>query len=51
MADTKKCAHAACNCQVTGKKYCSEWCEDAKHVTEITCQCSHPSCQGEALKA
>jgi hypothetical protein len=51
MSETKKCAHAACSCQVSGsQKYCSTKCESAKHVTELTCQCGHSSCQGEVLK-
>jgi hypothetical protein len=52
MTDVKKCAHPACNCIPPDKqKYCSEVCEDAKGITELTCQCDHPACQGEALKA
>jgi hypothetical protein len=51
-SESKKCAHPACSCHVhEGKKFCSETCEDAKNVTELTCQCDHPGCRGEALKA
>jgi hypothetical protein len=51
MKNTAKCAHRACNCvPAEGNKYCSDTCADAKRVTEITCQCQHPGCQGEKLK-
>jgi hypothetical protein len=51
MTATSKCAHPACNCvPQSAKKYCSETCADAKRVTELTCQCQHPACQGEKLK-
>jgi hypothetical protein len=43
---TKKCAHPACGCTVSGKdKYCSEYCKDAKDLTELTCTCEHPECR------
>lgn len=52
MTETKKCAHPACNCTVSaGQKYCSSKCESAKKMTELTCQCDHPGCRGEQLKA
>jgi len=52
MNETLKCAHPACSCvPADGNKYCSETCADAKRVTELACQCQHPTCQGEALKA
>jgi hypothetical protein len=52
MSETKKCAHPTCDCIPPEKqKYCSEVCEDAKNITEFTCQCDHPACRGEALKA
>lgn len=52
MTETKKCAHPACDCVAAVKsKYCSEKCEDAKNMTELACQCDHPACRGEALKA
>lgn len=52
MSTPKKCAHEACSCiAADGKKYCSETCEAAKDVTELACQCNHPGCSGEALKA
>jgi metallothionein len=51
MAEVKKCAHPACSCIPAEKqKYCSEVCEDAKGMTELACQCDHPTCRGEALK-
>lgn len=50
MATKDKCAHPACNCTaVDGSKYCSETCADAKDMTELACQCKHPSCQGTTL--
>ena len=49
MTDSKKCAHAACNCTVTGDgpfgKYCSEHCKDAGEQTELMCDCKHPGCR------
>lgn len=52
MTAVTKCAHPPCNCvPADGKKYCSEPCADAKGVTELTCQCQHAACQGQALKA
>jgi hypothetical protein len=51
MTTTSKCARPACNCvPEEGQRYCSATCADAKHVTEIACQCQHPACQGEQLK-
>jgi len=51
MSTTKQCAHPACSCTVPdGKTYCSESCELAKGLTELTCQCQHPQCRGEELK-
>jgi len=39
------CAHPACNCMVPeGEKYCSAYCEDAGHTTEISCNCGHAGC-------
>ena len=52
MSETKKCAHPACSCSVSGgKKYCGNACESAKKTTELTCQCDHPGCQGAQLKS
>ena len=43
--DTKKCAHPACTCQVTGDtKYCSQYCKDAGNTAEIACNCGHAGC-------
>jgi len=48
MADTKKCAHPACNCTVeNGEKYCSTYCRDAKNTVELMCNCQHPGCADE----
>jgi metallothionein len=52
MTEKKKCAHPACSCTAPDtQKYCSQTCQDAKNVTELACQCDHPGCRGEALKA
>jgi hypothetical protein len=52
MNTPSKCTHPACNCvPADGKKYCSDTCSDSKGLLELTCQCQHPECQGEALKA
>ena len=41
----KKCAHEMCKCMVSdGQKYCSTYCEDAKNVTSLKCDCGHPAC-------
>jgi len=49
----KKCAHPACNCQVSeNQKYCSQYCTDAAATTEISCNCGHAGCavtEGEAV--
>lgn len=46
-----KCAHPACNCvPAKGQEFCSEVCRSAKGMTEITCQCQHPECQGNGMK-
>jgi hypothetical protein len=51
MSTTTKCAHPACSClALQGKSYCSDTCERAKDLTELTCQCQHPECRGELLK-
>ena len=48
--DLKKCAHDTCNCiPKDGKKYCSTFCEDAKNVTTLKCDCPHPECSGRAI--
>jgi len=52
MTATSKCARPACSCvPPEGKKYCSATCADAKGMTELSCQCQHPACQGQALKS
>jgi len=41
----QKCAHPACNCIPEGTgKYCSQYCEDAKGIMELSCNCGHPGC-------
>ncbi len=45
MTEIKKCAHPACNCQVSeDEKYCSPYCEAAADTTEIACNCAHAGC-------
>jgi hypothetical protein len=44
MAETKKCAHPACNC-TTDEKYCSDYCRDAGDEVEIACDCGHDVCE------
>ncbi len=42
------CAHPSCKCQVAEKnKYCSEYCLEARDITEIGCGCEHPPCLDE----
>lgn len=49
MADEKndnKCAHPSCDCPASKEdKYCSEYCKDARDVTEIGCGCEHQGCR------
>jgi len=49
MADTEKCAHPACSCQVAkgGQwgKYCSEICKKKGQQTELRCECRHSGCE------
>jgi hypothetical protein len=49
MADQKKkCAHPSCSCSVPAdRKYCSQYCEDAKDTLELSCNCEHPGCAME----
>ncbi len=43
--EVQKCKHPACNCAAPeGEDYCSEACEDAGDLTELSCQCGHPGC-------
>lgn len=45
MAASEKCAHPACNCTAApDSKYCGAYCEDAKDITELACDCGHPGC-------
>jgi metallothionein len=49
MSDPKTCANPACSCVPAEKeKYCSPHCEALEGETEISCECGHPSCKGEA---
>jgi hypothetical protein len=49
MAETAKCAHPACECQVEKGaphgKYCSEHCKEKGQTTELRCECRHPACR------
>jgi hypothetical protein len=46
----KKCAHETCQCLARdGQKYCSTFCEDAKNVTSLQCDCGHPGCSSQKL--
>jgi hypothetical protein len=48
MAESKKCAHENCTCICTdGKKYCSQFCEDAKGTQTLSCDCPHAECGGK----
>lgn len=50
MAETKKCAHPPCQCTPpNGEKYCSTYCEDAKNVTTLECECGHAACESKTL--
>jgi hypothetical protein len=50
-APLTKCAHAACDCVLPyGTEYCCTTCGDASGMVELTCQCDHLMCRGEALK-
>jgi len=51
MADQKKCAHPSCNCTVQKGKYCSDYCHDARGTMELSCNCRHPECAGQAAAA
>jgi hypothetical protein len=47
MAEAKKCAHEGCSCMAAeGSKYCSEYCQDSKGFTTLSCDCKHPGCTG-----
>jgi hypothetical protein len=49
MADAKKCAMDGCLCTVTEGKYCSAYCEGAKDMTTLMCECGHPACTSPKL--
>ena len=41
----KKCACPPCSCLAPeGKKYCSMYCEDARNLSLLQCECNHPGC-------
>jgi hypothetical protein len=49
MTDPTKCAHPTCKCLVSKDsphgKYCSEHCKEAADLTELRCDCKHPTCR------
>jgi hypothetical protein len=47
-SESKKCAHPACKCMVPPHEgaYCSQYCKDAKKMTEMACGCPHEGCRG-----
>ncbi len=48
----KKCAHPSCNCIVEkGKKFCSDYCHDARGTMELSCNCRHPQCAERSIAA
>ena len=51
MADEhKKCADETCSCMAApGSKYCSTFCEDAKDMTTLQCDCGHAGCERKGL--
>jgi len=47
---TEKCAHPMCRCiPAKGEKFCSTYCEEAKDLTTLECECNHPGCAAEKL--
>ena len=44
--ETRRCAHTSCQCEVSGDddRYCSEYCREARGITELGCGCEHPTC-------
>jgi hypothetical protein len=50
--EKKPCAHPSCNCTVEkGKKYCSDYCHDARDTMELSCNCRHPECMAKGVAA
>jgi hypothetical protein len=49
MADSAKCAHPSCNCNVEPRgpfgKYCSDHCKQSGEKVELRCDCQHPACR------
>ena len=46
MADSKKCAHPVCSCDVTSGKDCSTECEAMEKTPDIACKCPQAGCKG-----
>jgi metallothionein len=52
MAETKKCAHPACNCPAARDgAYCSQYCKDAGDTLELSCNCGHAGCAEELARS
>jgi len=53
MAEVKTCHNPACTCTLRdNQNYCSPHCENTKKDTvELVCECGHPGCGKDALKA
>ena len=47
MAESKKCAHPACNCQGTHDGAYRPYCKDAGDSVELSCNCGHAGCAEE----
>lgn len=43
MSKKTKCAHESCKC-VVEEEFCSEYCLEARGVTELGCGCEDPPC-------
>jgi hypothetical protein len=47
FANTEKCAHPPCSCQVgSDDKYCSAQCEAMEKTPDLACECHHSGCKG-----
>ena len=54
MTKTDKCAHDSCVCLVPENgdfgAYCSAHCRDAKHLSELRCECGHAGCTADSSR-
>jgi hypothetical protein len=47
MANTKKCKHPSCSCQVSDSTdYCSPQCAAMEKTPDLDCKCPHAGCSG-----